>query len=85
VAYVYTHLVLASKFSLPPITPGVKGNYTSYELDEFTIDHILKALAKVELLEVATSDDWIVYVDDVANDGTTVIGDGDEHDDLSTS
>jgi hypothetical protein len=49
----------------------VKGNYAWYELNEFTIDCILEALAKVELLEAASS------VDNVVDDGTTTIGNGD--------
>jgi hypothetical protein len=32
VAFVFSHLILASKISMPPITHVVKGNYATYEL-----------------------------------------------------
>ncbi len=51
VAHVYSHLMLASKFSLPPIADGVKGNYASYELDGNVIDLIYEPLDQVELLD----------------------------------
>jgi hypothetical protein len=43
--------MLASKFSLPPIADGVKGNYASYELDGNVIDLIYEPLDQVELLD----------------------------------
>lgn len=50
VAYVYSHSVLASKFSLPFTTHVMKGNYASYELDGNVINLTSKALDEVELL-----------------------------------
>ncbi len=31
-AYVFSHLILASKFSMPPIRQSMKGRYVTYEL-----------------------------------------------------
>jgi hypothetical protein len=31
-AYIFSHLILASKFSMPPTSHIVKGKYASYEL-----------------------------------------------------
>jgi len=37
--YVFNHLVLAFKFSLPPTTHMVKGAYATYELSNDAINH----------------------------------------------
>jgi hypothetical protein len=47
VAHVYSHLVLASKFSLPPTTHGIKCSYASYELDSSVINIIYDTLDQV--------------------------------------
>jgi hypothetical protein len=39
--YVFSHLVLASKISLPPTTYMVKGAYATYELSNDAISVIL--------------------------------------------
>jgi hypothetical protein len=51
IAHVYSHLVLASKFSLPPIAHGIKGSYASYELDGSVIDIISDTLDQIKLLD----------------------------------
>ncbi len=56
--------MLTSKFSLPTTAHGAKNNYASYELDEFSIYHILEALVEMKLLEVAVGDDGIATIGD---------------------
>jgi hypothetical protein len=51
VAHVYSHLVLASKFFLPPTAHGIKGSYASYELDGYVINIIFDTFDQVELLD----------------------------------
>jgi hypothetical protein len=50
-AYVFSHLVLASKFSLPPTLHSVKGKYVTYELTHEVAYVILDALEVVNLLD----------------------------------
>jgi hypothetical protein len=49
-AYILSHLVLASKFSLPPTVHFVKGSYASYELGAEASIIISNALDQVRLL-----------------------------------
>jgi hypothetical protein len=49
---------------LPTTAHGAKNNYASYELDEFSIYHILEALVEMKLLEVAVGDDGIATIGD---------------------
>jgi hypothetical protein len=44
-------LVLASKFSMPPTSHVVKGNYATYELTDEVIGVILEASELVRLLD----------------------------------
>jgi hypothetical protein len=50
-AYVFSHLVLASKFSLPPTTLMVRKTYATYELFSEAISLIMVALKATQLLE----------------------------------
>jgi hypothetical protein len=51
IAFVFSHLILASKFSMPPITHVVKGNYVTYELTNGVSEVILKVLKTFKLLD----------------------------------
>jgi hypothetical protein len=48
---VYTHVVLTSKFSMPPTLHAVKGRFASYELKLDVKDIIEDALSAVVLLD----------------------------------
>jgi hypothetical protein len=50
-AFVFSHLILASKFSMPPACHVVKGNYATYELTNEITKVILEALDAVRLLD----------------------------------
>jgi hypothetical protein len=41
-AFVFSHLIFASKFSLPPTSHMVKGSYITYELKDDVIEFILE-------------------------------------------
>jgi hypothetical protein len=49
-AFVLSHLVIASKFSLPPTVHFVRGNMASYELGAQASNIISNALEEVRLL-----------------------------------
>ncbi len=49
-AFVFSHLVLVSKFSMPPTHHVVKGSYATYELTNEVINVILGTLEVVWLL-----------------------------------
>jgi hypothetical protein len=55
-AYVFNHLILTSKFSLPPTTHIVRGTYATYELSNEAISVIMVAVEDTQLLE------WISLV-----------------------
>jgi hypothetical protein len=48
---VFSHFILASKFSLPPTSHMVKGNYATYELKDDVTKIILEALEAFQLLD----------------------------------
>jgi hypothetical protein len=41
-AFMFSHLIFALKFSLPPTSHMVKGSYTTYELKDYVIEIILE-------------------------------------------
>jgi hypothetical protein len=47
----FLHLILASKFSMPPTTHAMKGNYATYEHVNEVADIILGALEDLRLLD----------------------------------
>ncbi len=47
----FSHLVLASTFSIPPTTHAMKGNYATYEHINEVVDIILRTLEDVKLLD----------------------------------
>jgi hypothetical protein len=50
IVYVYTHIVVASKFSMPPTLGGLKGWFVSYELTKTVMEIILDAIGQCEAL-----------------------------------
>ncbi len=50
-AYVFNHLVLASKFSLPPTIHIVRGMYATYELSNEAMSIIMVTIEDTQLLE----------------------------------
>jgi hypothetical protein len=48
--YVYTYIVVASKFSMPPTLGGLKSQYASYELITPMMEIILDAIGQCEVL-----------------------------------
>jgi hypothetical protein len=50
-AFVFSHLILASKFSMPPTCHAMKGNYATYEFTQVVIEVISEALEDVKLLD----------------------------------
>jgi hypothetical protein len=50
-AFLFSHLILASKFSMPPTLHVVKGNYATYELTHDVEEVILEALEAFKLLD----------------------------------
>jgi hypothetical protein len=48
---VFSHLILASKISLPPTSHMVKGSYATYEPKDDVIEIILDALEAFQLLD----------------------------------
>jgi hypothetical protein len=48
--YVFSHLILASKFSMPPTSHFVKGRYVTYELIAKVVEVIMEALKSINLL-----------------------------------
>jgi len=51
IAFVFSHLILASKFSMPPTLHVVKRNYATYELTHDVEKVILQALDAFRLLD----------------------------------
>lgn len=51
VAWVYSHLLLTGKFSMPPTLHSVKGSFPAYELQTDVLDIILDAEQSAGLLE----------------------------------
>jgi hypothetical protein len=49
--YIFSHLILASKFSMPPTSHIMKGKYASYELLLKVMDIILDVIKAIELLD----------------------------------
>jgi hypothetical protein len=49
--FVFSHLILASKFFMPPTLHVVKGNYATYELTHDVEKVILKAFDAFRLLD----------------------------------
>ncbi len=49
-AYVFNHLVITSKSSLPPTTHMVKGVHATYELSNDAISVIMAAIEDTQLL-----------------------------------
>jgi hypothetical protein len=50
-AYAFSHLILASKFSMPPISHSMKGRYEIYELIIEVAKVIVEALEAINLLD----------------------------------
>jgi hypothetical protein len=50
-AYVFSHLILASKFPMPPTSHIVKGRYVSYKLSMEVVDIISNALEVAKLFD----------------------------------
>jgi hypothetical protein len=48
-AYIYSHLVCAAKFTMPPTSHNVKGNYLTFELPNDILQLIEKALEDLKL------------------------------------
>jgi hypothetical protein len=48
---VFSHLILASKFSMPPTCHVVKGDDATYEFTQVVTEVILEALEDVKLLD----------------------------------
>jgi len=49
-SFVFLHIIVASKFFMPPITHVVKGHFGSYELKEDVLNIIVNAVLDVEAL-----------------------------------
>jgi len=47
--YIYSHLIVACMFVMPPIMHFVKGNFASYELRLEVLDYIIDAIEVVTL------------------------------------
>ncbi len=51
-AYIYSHLICASKFAMPPTSHSVKGSYPTFELPNETLHLTEKALEDLRHLDV---------------------------------
>jgi len=51
-AYVYSQIVCASKFAMPPTPHDVKGNYPTFELPSSTFQLIEKPLEDLRLMHM---------------------------------
>ncbi len=51
-AYIYSHLVCASKFAMPPTAHSVRGSYPTFELPNETLHLIKEALEDLRHLDV---------------------------------
>jgi len=50
-AYVYSHIMHASKFVMPPTSHTIKGNYSTFELPNETLQLIEKSLKDLRLMQ----------------------------------
>lgn len=50
--YIYSHLVYASKFAMPPISHNVHTSYPTFELSNESLQLIQKALEDLRVLNV---------------------------------
>ncbi len=55
-AYIFSHLIIASKFIMPPIIHFIKGNYVIYELRYDVLNCIIDVVETSNLL------DWLLYI-----------------------
>jgi hypothetical protein len=49
-AYIYSHLVCASKFAMPPTSHNVHGSYSTFELQNETLQLIEKVFEDLHVL-----------------------------------
>ncbi len=49
--YIFSHLINASKFTMPPIVHSINGNYATYELKFDVLNCIIDAIEATRLLE----------------------------------